>query len=548
MRSRIFNISFAVAAVLILGINLFFGTYFEDYEVLVASFLLHEFITPIDYSNNAGTNVWFMLTPILSFFSDFFYGIHFYSLLTNFINFIFLFSLVYFTLSIAKKQKIKKTIFLILLVTVVIIGVQNVILISNRRLAINLLLPSMIFLVLYFEEYQMKKSVFFTSAFLFALSVFLRFEIVLMSLLIFSPLYIVYRNNKFWKVYLFYFSFSLLVFFSFKILQSTVYSNSAVFEKIEHEFIDRESIYFDNEISDMKAYKLYAMMLFVKDELVFGKKDYEQLYDSVNYRKYILKPGLLDFWGEKVYNLYKELNIYFIGFYLLFVLVFWSYTKRHLLGFFNIGILLLPFAISFFLILPAALYESIIVACSLGMLFLSLDKNIGTNYYIGILLVALPLFILSLLKTHRDQTAYQVLYDNYRQDLDAYVLDEKKVVFANLVNDFANYPRRTFVLSPKNKREHFYLDLFFYNNYSYYKNHHKKLFKNDLPFLNKRILICADKDVVFYANEQQRSFLTKYLAYYHNMSIEFIPLQSTLKKNASRLDLDPSIPFKLNVN
>jgi hypothetical protein len=535
--------SLLLGVLMIASLNVFTGTYFEDYEVLIGGVFLHEFSAPMDYSWNA--NIWFLFTPIIAFFSDFFQELHFYSLLTNAINAILPISLIYFILSWSKFKNLGRISKGILLIVVLLLSVKNIMLVSNRRMVLNLLFSSITFLILYFDNNQKRKEHLVISCLLLVASVFLRFELVMLCLVVFAPLYLSYKNRGFWKFYLAFFIFATAIFSMFKILQNTVYKEYAYREKAEHEFIDRQTIYFDEDMSEIEIYKLYAMMMYVQDQDVYDSEDYGELLASVDYVSYIGKPWLLAFWQEKVVNFYNAFDYRLI---LLFVLcsiwVIFKQKRYRLLPFLSL-ILITPLLFSFLLIFPVNLYEGMMVLVIIGLTFLIFRDDL----LVSVKLVFAFIVILALGSWGKDflrvQKEYEDLFWTYRNDMLDFKSEEKEVVFANFTNDFVNYPRRTFSLKPKNKVDHYYLDLFFYSSYNFYIDHHREFFHDGIKKLTSRIRDCTKPNVVFYANEQQKEFLTNYLSYFHNMQISFKILPEASHYEWENSEMDISLPYQL---
>jgi hypothetical protein len=112
-----------------------------------------------------------------------------------------------------------------------------------------------------------------------------------------------------------------------------------------------------------------------------------------------------------------------------------------------------------------------------------------------------------------------------RQMLESLYTQNKTIVFLNGVDE-SNYPKKLFSRIYNNKITYYYSD-FFLSRYFYFEIHNKKYFGEYNHRLNKKIeIMYNDDNCVIISRDKYNDFIKEYLFTFHNIIVEFEPLDN----------------------
>jgi hypothetical protein len=111
----------------------------------------------------------------------------------------------------------------------------------------------------------------------------------------------------------------------------------------------------------------------------------------------------------------------------------------------------------------------------------------------------------------------------------------KSIVIANIaiimsenIEEYSFYPTQLYSITPNEKVVHYYLDLFYYNNFDFYKSYVQPFFGDNYDLLLERMLKCTDENIVFLSTDGYNQILKKYLLVQHQRNFTFKKTNSSL--------------------
>lgn len=533
--SKYFILIFALLSLLTLYFST--GLYYTGNERLFSSFSHCEFTEKMNYSNNY--NVWFIVSPIITFLSG--YCINTYDILIFLVLFYNLALLVFNTLNYFEKLNINVLIVICLLIVVYFINLFTHI--SNRQI-IFLLVFNLIFYC--YNTIRLKTKYSRGVVFLLlSLTLIIRFEIAFVVFSICLIISILY-NRKLMKYILCFTILSILTLFFYHTLQSTVYDKYYFIEKAEHEIYDRNSVELESSMSKKELLQLKAHTYFIIDKVHLNAEYYRQLFTkkqlitnklSIKYFKYV---------QFKLASFYNELfsNTYFLIHFLLSVIILLCLSAQRIkLITIILFILGMPIFFNFFLDfktdLTIAMY--LFLDFSLLLYFFRNHTTFSVQKAVVTLFVCFIL-VYNLLNAYYTKQYYvnhdEKLITYYRDILTYGKNNHKEIVYSNLVGNFESYPSKLFSVSKRDISPHYYLNLFFYANYSYYINHNQKFFSNIESF-EDRVRDIVNKKAVFLSNEEHNKFIVDYMQEVCNYSIKILKEDTLNQQLAPEKGINP---------
>lgn len=508
-------------------LNVIFGTYFSDYEVIFNALFSHTFSSAMRY--DWCPNVWFLFVPIISKISSLFPTTPIYSILYTVINGFGLFVLIYCTLIIYRnKSKFLRT-------TIVLFGIllfnDIFINITNRSVTIFLGLTSVYSLYTYYYFYK-KKYIIALSICLFSISIILRFEIALIFFFFASIYIFLFKLGKLNKFIYVYFLVSIVVLFSFNLIRYIYFEELMYVEKSEHILIDRNYTY-TNELPDSTAVVERAVSMFIKDDIQYNSSIYKTIVSEDNILDYLLNGKYFKYFFNKIFFYTKDfMSKWFIEFF-LFVLIgslFYRHSKNKIqFCLFNLIFLTFFLIISFMFIFPIELLLGYLsVYCLIW-----LESIVKSRNRVLFLIVA-SVFLFVKLKGNIHIKNINEERNKYVDYFSCLTSSDRTVVYSNFVDEYKNYPSKLF--KPILDKQHYYLDSFFYNNYSFYKEHNKIVFGENIGNLKDRIRKIANDKFIFVSTEDYNQFLKTYLYKVYHLKITFKQIPNNCNKNQLNMD------------
>lgn len=511
--------------------NLFFGTYFEDYESIISGFFRHEFTEKMDYSWN--TNIYFFLTPTLTFLAYFFDSTQFYSFFTTFLNLISLVVFVYVLLKLLIESNLYFYHKCLILLFFLIISIPQILYVSNRYFTTLLSFSSFLLYYLYsIDKVKYRKYLYFSIIFLIIAS-FVRFQVVMVFFLISScfSLFFINKTNTFQSIK--YFVLACFFQLAFSVVQHNFFYEYKYIEKAEHEIIDRESTNMQLDKKNISSiFKHSAMKMYIKDDAIFDYRDYEKLVKDVKYRKYFFSKSFLNAFKNKMSDAYEDISKYWYLILLTFIhLIFYLYLRNmisnpkflRLVFGFSIILLLTLFVFNVFIFFPAKSWFQLLFIINFILVYSLVLQSSKVNlnrYFLFCVFFSMSVAYYGW-SVYKFEDEKNKRVEAYRKIMFNEIESNNTIVMANFTSSFLVNSSRLFSRVHSTRINHYYLDLFFYSNYSYYKKHHKDLFGEGLPYLNERIKRISQPNIVFFSNEEYNKFLKEYLFLIHNIEVDF---------------------------
>lgn len=526
--------SFLVTGIFLLLLNIIFGTYFLDYEIVFNALFQHTFTSPIDYS--WAPNVWFLTAPLISKLAVSLNDWPIYSIIYTIFNFYSLFILFLCIQYNFKFKSIFEKLFITLFVFALFCPVF--ISISNRSVATFLFLVSIY--CIYTYNYVYRFGLLKLSSFILILiALALRFEMVLLVLLFAAVFVFLFKIERL-KKYIFYSSLlTVLIFTAFMIIQKVYFEDLMYVEKAEHILIDRNYKYNVAE-EDSVSILNKAIAFYIKDDAVFTKDVYKEIVSSEHFINYLTDFKYIQF---TLYKIYNSIHSFLVDYWFLilfnFILLYLYYNKYQKIKTWFLFYLLFSLcfiAISTIMLFPSELFFIFFSIVSF-LLFLNIwdinYKMINVLFFLFILKVGYDNYYIKNFNTERNKniTYYNCLLETFDKE-------NKRIVYANIIEDYSNYSSRLFSLD-NSSIKHYYLDLFFYNNYNFYKDHNKEIFGNRIGNLLERFKIISQNNFVFVSSEEFNDFYKKYFHYIHGVDIEFKLLKPKCKSKSSDIQFNP---------
>jgi hypothetical protein len=509
-----------ISTIIIIIINLTFGTYYLGYERLFNSFFLQEFVTRLGYNNNY--NVWFLTAPIISYLNSKF--IYSYNIIYTCVVLLNLSVIIYNTCILLNINKRTQQLFASIIISIIFVNLM--IELSNRQIIIWVVFNILFTIYNIQQSKQYKKILIRLVYILIPICITLRFEIALILFSISAFFSIIFQQKLILKYSLFFLSICVFIFLFYHVLQNTIYKEYYYIEKAEHEIIDRNSV---NPISTniVEELKLKAYKYYITDTEYLDKKYYRNLFYKNDFINSKITTKYFYYVIGKIKSFYTELLsdrqfiIYFI--FSIILILFITKLKYKLLSivfiiliipsFFNI---LLNFETDLTITMFLFLLISLLVYCYNYFTFNSIQFKI-ISIILG-LFMANNILNMYFTKQHYENHDKKIL--NYCKNILEYgKKNNKAIVYANIDGEFESYPSKLFSIKKSDIIPHYYLNMFFYVNYDYYKNHNRKFFTN-IDSYKDRIKDIISKDAIFLSNDFLNKFIIEYMFYIHGMNIK----------------------------
>lgn len=529
--NRKFKQSLILSAIYVLVINVFFGTYFDTYESWINSVIMHESAAQINY--DFFVPLWFLITPIFSFLNSLIPGFSLYALVYTIINIIVLgvFIFGFLIIQSRKKSDFKTTSLYILLG--ILLYTSCIVYVNNQRAAF-LLVSVAFFLLFLVHEYSLEKR-YKTFAFVLMLTgVLARLEIAIIAVAI-SFLFVLLFYRKLLYTAAITFLFVIGIYTVYNVLQGEYYSDVKCILKAEHELYDRNGLYQFKDDEDFIKYK--AMGWFIRDDNVYDINDYYELIENNSVIQFLTADNFWFVYWDKLVDLYLDLaSHFFLVLLLVYGMVYLAFRLRKfqymrsypVLRLFILSsiVISLPFLFSIYILFPYGVVVSICTAlCMLFVMFLYAN-------YEGKKWQRINFWFLLLFLTLANITYFDEI-NEYQNEMKENALSirkikefyntpgfEKTIVFAQLSN-FSSFPSRLFSTMQLPIIKHYNLDYYLSHTFSFYKKHNEEVFGDALPYLDKRIEVCANQNIVLISNDFYNDFLKKYLKKYHQIDVQF---------------------------
>lgn len=526
--------------------NLLFGTYFEGYEISANQTILGAFNAPIG-NDLILDNVHFGMLPAYSYITQLLPNIPVYSLILTFFNFVILYTFTLYSLTIFEKGNYPKYIKILVLTVVFVFLFDSVLSCNSVRIAF-LLSSSFFFWMHYLIKTKSKQRIYYMLlCCMFLVSLSIRMEMVLIVSALSFLHYILFFNSKLFKLSGLTFIIAIIMFSVYNIAQQKIYPELYVMHKAEHKFIDRNG--FDHrDINIDNPLIALAFENFIVDTSVYDINDYEEviLNSKSGLLSDLLQEDFKHIYIDKLNELwqgfssYKWLMISTLLLLLIFVAILLKFEKlksvkvRYFL--FVSAAFLLPFTINIILILPLRFVVPYVTMINLFLLFSSIryikgeEKIIYSRLFLILIIPILLSAIFYNLKIGYERNNI-ILSSEFNKLLVSAKEQNIKVVISNL-SEVDMYPARLFSTNKKNVTPHYYLDMFFFSYYQFYKKHHKSFFGKGFKSLDNRVMTISNRnDIIFLSNPEYVDFLKQYLSEVHNKKYDFIITDSYKSTN-----------------
>lgn len=522
-RTLKFRHIFITSNTILIVINLTFGTYLVGYERLFNSFFLHEFTSQLSYENNY--NVWFLTAPIISFLnSKFIYSYHIIYSLIIISN---LSIIIYNACLFLKIDKINIQILVSFIVSIFLFDI--IIHISNRKIitftVFNILFTA--YNLIYKPNEKILKLFIY---FLFPICITLRFEIAIILFGLGLFVAILFKDKKLIKASFIFLSICIFFFGIYHLLQNTVYKQYNYIEKAEHEIIDRNSVE-TNNVDKKEALKLQALSYFIVDKVNLNNNYYKELFLKKEFITSKFTSKYFNHIKQKIISFYISLFtdvyflIYFILSFILIILINREKIKNTLILLF---ILFIPILFNIFLDFQTDLTQTMFLFVLLSLSIYFYYNYRFTTTYSKLISAALSLLMfynianMHFTKKHYENHDKQI-FNYYRNVLHYAKKINKTVVFADLVGNFEAYPSKLFSIKKTEIILHYYLNMFFYAHFNYYKNHNNNFFTNIYSFQD-RVKDVINNDAIFISNDEINNLITEYMKEVCNYKVSINPL------------------------
>lgn len=525
-------VSLLLSTSLIVAVNLFLGTYFEEYEIIINQLLLEQFNTSVDVPFST---VYFGSCILLTKLTNLFPSLSVYSLLYTFFNFIGLYLITLFLLKYLKQIEIKFYTKLFLLFLVQFLFIENILFVNAVRTSMLVVFASQLWF--YYGITNRKRNIFFLPVFfLFALGSDIRIEMGAILSLLLVAFTILFMNRKaiVLSCLMLVFASSLVVGYHYGL--NTYYPDVKIIHNAEHEFQDRK--HFDVDVNDPVDIQIKtAMRAFIADSGVYDMKDYEAILDNTSATEYLFSRAAFDAYIAKIRQTKKELKGYewfllLTIFIILLILLninhlFTDRTTLIRVWLFIAVCLSIPFLLNTWLFVS---YRFLVVYVSilniLGILTIILRYNSKAKLpsksiilvAIAILLATFTVYITKKIKVEHENRQISKAFEAF---LERAANNHKNIVISNITFDL--YSARLFTTCLQNSIDHYYLDFYFHHVYNYYQRHHAPFFGKNYGSLISRIERCMQDDVIFISNDYYNALLHNYLQTVHSTDISFVP-------------------------
>lgn len=537
-------LSIIISLAYLLILNLSIGTYFEEYHEILNMLISHSFIDTIDFTFLGTT--WLLVLQALSYTTKMFNNIPIYSVFTTIINFSILAGLLYCVFKITDKSKIDIKIVYVFVSLILILLFDSLFHVHNRRVAFILPYLSVMFVYIKFYH-KLSKIYYIPSIFFLILGIIARVEVTIISLFFISLFSYFFLSKKVTFNTILYLIVCVSFFLAFETVHRIHYKTHKKTLVLERNIIDMGNVSVSKKDSTT-YFKQLAMMYFIKDDEAYNFEDYNEIIKRRNIIDYVLdfKIFLISYLS-KIYNLTMNLSNY-VWLLVLFMVNLSFNIVQHRKKNINKSIfrrtnkfLLLVFFSSLFINIIATFHYDILI--NIIVLFIItnyLFYTVTLKDKVNKLLAINILVIIFLSPFYFYKTVYKEIEDQnlseknmeYFRELNN---DGKVIVMSNLtpiiseeVEDFSFYPSRLFTITYNSRIKHYYLDLFYYSNASFYTTFNKVFFGENLNSLCERLEKCSGDNVVFISSANYNILLKSYLNKVHGVNLKFEQITSSL--------------------
>lgn len=543
---RLAGISFLITLVFILLINLTTGTYFEEDYRLYNYFLYNEFSGSLDFSYVSASLL--ALTPILSKVSQSYPSFPFYSFYNSAIDFFTLFIIITSVMLIHNNSRHDTKILILVIALILVFYFDNIFYVHNLRIAF--IAPFASFLWYYVvSKYTRSKSLYILSALLLMIGITVRVDVAIVSIgftVVFSLLFFKKQHSV---ISIFFLVFALCVYALFEYMQIIHFPEIRKILVLVHKAIDGQ--FAVTETDDYSKYlKQLAMMYFIKDESQYNIHTYgELLGDKSTIISYTInQKNFLFSYFLKLVGIVIELKNHLWILLLTLINLIFTISKfkkslndhKHLALRLILFVSVILFTILFFNVFAIFLSNLIISICIVlnVCLLLNIVYSDFTNWKkilkinLLFLIILFPFYLKNIynleMRKQEDALENQAYLKKIHNDGKDIVISNLPIIISEEIEEFSFYPSRLYSITASDNIPIFYIDLFYYNNFNFYKSYVKPFFGEDHELLLNRIKRCTNENVVFISSDKYNNFLKKYLSHIHNTNFNFKEINSSL--------------------
>ena len=533
---KILLTSLLISVMILLVVNLTFGTYFEGYEAIVNALVGGEFSSQMDFSFFVPG--WFCVFPIFSFFTFHFNTPFVYGWANTLVNVAILTAFTSYFIFMVKSGSLKLWHGVLLYFLLLLIFTDSLVHVYNLRLTFFGIIAAL----LYFhaiQKFVLSKWNYLFVFLLVATAILSRLEIaVAVSVIVLAFSILLYRKALRFSVVVF--GASVFVFLFYKTFQHFAFPDTETVLQTEQEFEDRASIS-PQDFKDKRSQLIVtAMSQYIEDDEIYGVSDYAKLMCGKSLTEYVRSDKFPAFYMQKLSDLLDELAVYVWLFFLTAAIVFYTtynYVKsqaRWGIGLikvflFFMFLLAIVFSLNVISFVPYNFVSVILSSCCLLCIFYlseNLRKTRGVKLFLVIFLIAHVLFLdKHLHNVYKLEGARCAKAKVFRALLVNLNNQHKQIVFST-GSHFDNYPSRLFTGILEPRINHYYAE-FFLSRYKFFQKHNRDFFGPRYSFMRNKIAHIADnKDVVYVSNDKYNGFIKEYVHFFYGIDLQFIPYKT----------------------
>jgi hypothetical protein len=547
---RVFPCFLFFSILIILFLNLTYGTYFENYEPSLNAITADEFTSPITFFFFIST--WFYIFPLFSLFNTFFHSVYGYSWGNTVFNVIILSSLLSCLYIILMQVKVKFTLVITAFLLFTFIYIDNIVLLQNLRISFFSLTASYL-LIFLITRLAIGKLNYILAICLAVLGIFSRLEIAVITSLIMLCYSMLFQRQMLRFAALLFFS-ALSVFAFYKAYQHNIYPDQETTLEIEHLYEDKQSIKPEEGKDRRTQLLLYAVVMHIHDDDVFTVKDCARMVYSRSLTDYIRSDRFAGIYWGKLKELAFLLRVYI--WLLILTVIFSSYTiyiylkdkQRYIIASLKV-FAFITFLLSVVLILSVlvncphnliiAIWIAICLLCLFYLIFKSDEHRYITRFlFIFLIVFLIPLSFYHLYHLYRYEQQLDEKARNYRTMLLSLVHQKKTIVVQNDIDE-RNYPARLFSCLYNPKINQYYADEFL-SRYPFFYKHNEEFFGKGYSSMGSKMNAIANHaNVVYLSNADHNKFIAEYMRVFHKVKLTFTKYPT----GVDRIDPQPYLVF-----